>query len=128
VLLGVATGAMFGLTAALMARMSQSLSGGLPGIFTVWQTYAMVATGLAAMYLLQNALQAGTLVAVQPGLTLTDPVVSILWGVVVFHERVRGGVWLLAAGLAFGLVVVGTVSLSRSPLIHAARTGPATPT
>lgn len=125
VLLGVATGAMFGLTAALMARMSESLSGGLVGALTLWQTYAMVATGLTAMYLLQNALQAGTLVAVQPGLTLTDPIVSILWGVVVFHERVRGGdVWLLAAGLAFALIALGTVSLSHSPSIHAKRAGP----
>lgn len=123
-LLGVATGAMFGLTAALMTRMSESFSGGLVGILTVWQTYAMVATGLAAMYLLQNALQAGSLVAVQPGLTLTDPLVSILWGVVVFHEQVRGGVWLLAGALAFVLIGVGTVSLSHSSLIRGEPTGP----
>jgi len=126
VLLGVATGAMFGLTAALMARMSESLSGGLVGILTLWQTYAMVATGIAAMYLLQNALQAGNLVAVQPGLTLTDPIVSILWGVVVFHERVRDDdVWLLAAGLSFALIAAGTISLSHSPLIRGERAGPA---
>ncbi len=126
-LLGVATGATFGLTAAFMTRMSESAAGGLVAILTTWQTYAMVATGLAAMYLLQNALQAGTLVAVQPGLTLADPVVSILWGVLVFHEQVRGGTWLLAASLGFVLIGIGTMSLSHSPLIRASRSGPAPP-
>ncbi len=117
-LLGIATGAMFGVTAALMTRMSVALGHGLVGALTVWQTYAMVAAGAAAMFLLQNALQAGNLVVVQPGLTLTDPAVSIIWGVVVFHEQVSGGLWYLAAVAAGILLAIGTVSLSRSPLIH----------
>lgn len=122
-LLGVATGALFGLTAALMTRMSVAFAHGFLDAFTVWQTYAMILTGGAAMYLLQNALQAGSLVAVQPGLTLTDPVVSIVWGVVVFGEQVNGGLWFLLAVVAGGLLVVGTVRLSRSPLIHGQQGG-----
>ncbi|MST32261.1 hypothetical protein GHK86_05925 [Acidimicrobiaceae bacterium USS-CC1] len=117
-LLGVATGAMFGLTAALMTRMSVGFASGVVGALTMWQTYAMIATGGAAMYLLQNALQAGTLVAVQPGLTLTDPLVSIIWGVIVFHEHVNGGLWYLVAIVAGGMLILGTVWLSNSPLIH----------
>lgn len=122
-LLGVATGAMFGLTAALMTRMSVGFASGVAGALTMWQTYAMIATGGAAMYLLQNALQAGTLVAVQPGLTLTDPLVSIIWGVIVFHEHVNGGLWYLVAVVAGGMLILGTVWLSNSPLIHGQQQG-----
>ncbi len=76
----------------------------------------MVATGALAMYLLQNALQAGTLVAAQPGITLSDPVVSIAWGVVVFGEPVNTGWWLIGALAGAALIVSGTVALSRSPV------------
>ncbi|MHB1928473.1 MAG: DMT family transporter [Acidimicrobiales bacterium] len=117
-LLGVATGASFGLTAAFMSRMSEAFGGGFLSIFTVWQTYAMVVTGVAAMFLLQNALQAGTLVSVQPGLTLTDPMVSMAWGIGAFGEHVQGGLWYLGAVVAAVMILVGTVRLSHSPLIH----------
>jgi hypothetical protein len=40
----------------------------------------MSIASLASMWLLQNALHAGKLVAAQPGMTLLDPVVSIIWG------------------------------------------------
>ena len=117
-LLGVATGAGFGLTAAFMTGMSESLRHGLTAALSNWQTYAMVVSGIAAMWLLQNALQAGPLVVVQPGLTLTDPVVSILWGVVVFGERVHTGPVLVAAIAGGLLIVVGTHALSRSKLLQ----------
>jgi drug/metabolite transporter (DMT)-like permease len=117
-LLGVSTGALFGLTAAFMAGMSESLTRGPLLLVEAWQTWAMVATGVVAMYLLQNALSAGTLLVVQPGLTLTDPLVSILWGVLVFTEHVHTGVWLLPEIAGALLIAGGTISLSRSPLIH----------
>ena len=59
------------------------------------------------MFLVQSALN-GRLVAAQPALTLTDPVVSILWGVLVFGERVRTG-WFLALTVAGGLLIIGAV-------------------
>ena len=53
----------------------------------------------------------------QPGLTLTDAIVSILWGVLVFGEQVRTG-WFLALTVVGGLVMVGAVLvLARSPLL-----------
>ncbi|CAM5395662.1 hypothetical protein SBADM41S_05769 [Streptomyces badius] len=43
-----------------------------------WQLYA-AAAGVGALFLFQNALQAGSLVAVQPMLTLGDALISILF-------------------------------------------------
>jgi hypothetical protein len=36
-------------------------------------------------------MNAGGLLAAQPGMTLADPVLSVLWGVPAFHEGVRAG-------------------------------------
>ncbi len=115
--LAVAAGATFGLTAALMKAMTGTFSGGITGALASWQLYAMIAAGLAGMFLVQSALNAGRLVAAQPGLTLTDPVVSVLWGVLVFHERVRAG-WFLALAAAGALLIAGAVLvLARSSLL-----------
>jgi hypothetical protein len=74
------------------------LSGpGIGGVLTHWELYGMITTGVLGMLLLQSALNAGQLISAQPGLTLTDPIVSILWGVLVFGERVRTGWFVILA-------------------------------
>jgi len=120
-ILSVATGAGFGMTAALIKAVTEAFSrGGLIALVAGWELYAMIATGIGAMFILQSALNAGPLVAAQPGLTLTDPIVSILWGVLVFHEKVRSG-WFLSLTIVGGLVMVGAVLvLARSPLLSTA--------
>lgn len=115
--LAVGAGATFGLTAALMKGMTSAYSRGIGAVLTSWQLYAMIAAGVAAMFLVQSALNAGRLVAAQPGLTLSDPIVAIVWGVIVFHEQVRTG-WFVVMTVAGGLVIVGAVlTLARSPLL-----------
>ena len=116
-LLGVAAGATFGLTAALMKGMTRTFTQGFAVLFTSWQLYGMIAAGMLGMFLLQSAMNAGRLIAAQPGLTLSDPIVSILWGVFVFSERVRGG-WYIALAVIGGLVMAAAVVvLARSPLL-----------
>jgi hypothetical protein len=107
--LGAATGSM------------RALSGGIVGLLTAWPTYAMAVSGLAAVYPMQNALQAGRLVAAQPGISLLDFFVAILWGVLAFHERTNQGVLLVVADFGGAMVVAGAILLSRSPLLEAAR-------
>ncbi len=115
---GVAGGSAFGLTAALMKGMTDQYQHGFGAIFTSWQLYAMVATGALGMFLVQSALNAGRLIAAQPGLTLSDPIISILWGVLAFHERVRGGLFpLLFAALSTVLMAGAVFALARSPLL-----------
>lgn len=116
-LLGIAGGSAFGMTAALIKGMTQTLAGGVSGVMTSWQIYGMVAAGLFGMFLTQSAMNAGPLVAAQPGLTLSDPVVSVLWGVLVFGERVRGGWFAGAAALCAVVITVAVVALARSPLL-----------
>lgn len=121
--LGVAAGAAFGLTAALIKGMTTTFAGGFGALFTSWQLYGMIAAGAFGMFLVQSAMNAGRLLAVQPGLTLSDPVVSVLWGVLAFHEKVSGGIRAFLAVIC-GLAVAGAVvALARSPLLTAEAAG-----
>jgi drug/metabolite transporter (DMT)-like permease len=116
-LLAVAAGSTFGLTAALMKAMTRTLSGGIGHLLTDWPIYAMVASGVLGMFLTQSALNAGQLIAAQPGLTLSDPLVSVLWGVMAFHEQVRQDWWILGEVACAGVLVAGVVMLARSPAL-----------
>jgi EamA domain-containing membrane protein RarD len=64
--------------------------------------------------LVQAALHAGTLVAAQPGFTLMDPLVSVVWGVAVLGEHVRTGLSMAFAALGAAVVVVAVLLLARS--------------
>lgn len=116
-LLGVAAGATFGLTAALMKGMTDVYARGFAALFTSWQLYAMIAAGAAGLFLLQSAVNAGRLLAAQPGLTMADPIVSVLWGVVIFHEQVRSGWYAILAALTGLAMAAAVVFLARSPLL-----------
>jgi hypothetical protein len=111
---GVAAGSGFGLTASLMKLAVARLSAdGAAGLFSAWETYAMVVIGVASLGLVQAALNAGTLVAAQPGITLLDPLVSLLWGTVVIGEHTRTGPILVLAGLGAAVIAAGAVLLAR---------------
>lgn len=114
-LLGIGTGATFGLMSALISGAGAAYShGGFALLFTSWQTYAAVVVGPTSFFLLQSALQAGQLVASQPGFTLINPLTSVLWGVGVFGETIRGGGWFIVALVAAAGVVVATLLLLRA--------------
>lgn len=125
-LLGLAAACAYALTAALMKdAMARLDDGGVAALFTAWQLYATAVAGVGALFLLQNALQAGTLVAVQPCLTLGDALISILYGVTLFGEDLRTGWWVLPELLALALIAAGCVELARSPLASGNATAPA---
>jgi uncharacterized membrane protein len=122
-LLGIAAGACFALTAVFM---SAALADGLSvETFGRWQTYLVAVAGIAALVCLQEALRAGELVAVQPGVTLSDPVIAVVLGVFLFQESVRSGPWVVAEVLGAAAVVWGAVRLSRSPALADSEEDPA---
>ena len=122
--LGASAAMMFALTAALMKSATGELSGGGAVAFlTTWQLYATIVAGVAAVFLLQNAYQAGSLVAAQPAITVGDALVSLVLGVLLFEEDLRLGGWLALAIVGLALIVGGAVELSRSPLVAGVVTG-----
>jgi drug/metabolite transporter (DMT)-like permease len=113
--LGLAAACGYALTATLMKSAVAALPRGAAAFLGTWQLYATAAAGVGALFLLQNALQAGTLVAVQPPLTLGDALISSAYGVTIYGEVVRTGGWLLVVEIvAVIAVTLGCIQLSRS--------------
>ncbi|MEU3918594.1 DMT family transporter [Streptomyces sp. NPDC029004] len=114
---GAATAISYALTAALMKAAMHILDDdGIVAFFTAWQTYAFAAVGGGALFLLENAMQAGPLVASQPALTLGDATVSLALGITLYEEHVRSGWWLLPQLLGLVMIATGVFALARIPL------------
>ncbi|MFG2303204.1 DMT family transporter [Actinacidiphila glaucinigra] len=116
---GLSAAVCYALTAGLLKDATQVWdSDGAAAFFIAWQTYGFALVGVAAVFLLENAMQSGPLVASQPALTLGDATVSLVLGVTVFEEDLRGGWWLLPMLLGALLVVAGAFVLVRVPLVR----------
>lgn len=122
-LFGVAAGAASGLIAVLVKAVVVAFDGGFLAVIDTWQSWVLIAAAIGGFLLLQNALQAGRLAASQPGITLANPAVALVWGIGLFHEQTRTGWWLLGAGLGAALLASGAALLSRSPLLGAHQQG-----
>ncbi|MFF2134050.1 DMT family transporter [Streptomyces olivochromogenes] len=125
---GAAAAIGYALTAALIKDATHAWeTGGVTGFFLAWQTYAFAAAGVCALFLLQNAVQSGPLVASQPALTLGDALVSLVLGVTLYAERVRTGWWLIPETVGAALILYGAIQLARIPLTQVLITQPAAP-
>ena len=118
-LLGLAAACGYALTAALMKEAVAALNQGAAAFFGTWQLYGVAIAGVGSLFLLQNALQAGSLAASQPMLTVGDALVSITYGVLLFGEQLRLGWFLIPEIVALVLIVVGYVEIARSPVATA---------
>jgi hypothetical protein len=126
-LLGLAAACGYALTAALMKNAVSDADDGVVQFFTSWHIYAVAVAGVGSLFLLQNALQAGSLVASQPMLTVGDALISIAYGVTLYSERVRDGWWLVPEVVMLALIITGCVQIAKSPLASET-TGPVTKT
>lgn len=119
-LLAIATGVLYGITAALTKGVVTELDGGILGLVTTWETYALAAAAVGGTLLQQSAFQAGDLAASLPAITVGEPVVGVGIGLAVLGEQLQAGgaEWLVIA-VAVGLTVAATVALART----AARSG-----
>jgi drug/metabolite transporter (DMT)-like permease len=71
------------------------------------------------MFIASNAFRVGSLAAVQPGLTIADPIVASVLGVVLFGEKVDLSPAALAGeSLALIVIAVSVIFLSQSPLVQ----------
>jgi len=120
-LLGVAVGAIYASTAALLKALTNIALHGPVALFTSWQLYAVLLLGACGLLLNQLAFQAGPLAASLPAIATVDPLASIALGVVVYDEELRRSVGS-GFGLAILLVVLGVA------VIQLSRSGIATPT
>lgn len=113
-LLGGASGALYGVAVAFTKYVTDLFERGIPEVLGAWQTYALVAAGLVGVYLQQRAFQVGPLSASLPAMTIGEPVVAIFLGMTVLGERLQvAGVGLAVVLAAVVVMVATTIALSR---------------
>jgi drug/metabolite transporter (DMT)-like permease len=128
-LLGIATGLLFALSAALTKAVVDELGDGVFGVFATWHLYALAVVGYASMTLNQLALNTGALAPAVATSMAFDPIASVVLGVTLLdeslHETPLGAVATLAALAA---ALVGMAILARSQSREAAQPHPAAAT
>ncbi|WP_327115490.1 DMT family transporter [Nocardia sp. NBC_01730] len=114
-LLGAASGSLYGLAAALTSYVTGLFEHGLGHVVGAWQTWALVAAGVTGVYLQQRAFQAGPLAASLPAVTIAEPLAAAFLGLAVLDERFRTNtVGLVVTGLAVLVMCATAIALSRS--------------
>lgn len=104
VALGVTAGTVFALSAALVKTWGAILgAGGLPALATSWELWTALGCGLVGVLLSQAAFQCGALGGPLGAMMVTDPVIGVSLGGIVFGESFATG--LLAAAQIAGLVL-----------------------
>jgi drug/metabolite transporter (DMT)-like permease len=128
-LLGIATGLLFALSAALTKAVVDELDDGVFHVFATWHLYALAVVGYAAMTLNQLALNTGALAPAVATSMAFDPITSVVLGVTLLdeslHETPLGAVATVAALAA---ALIGMALLARSQSRDAAEPQPATAT
>ena len=111
-----ATALIWALEATFIKAAADVLvAGGVSALLTTWPLYALVGCGGIGLLTEQAALHVGPLKISQPIIVIVDPIASILLGVVLYHERlVTSGATITLAAIAFLIVAVGVVSMTRS--------------
>lgn len=114
-LLGVAVGLLFGATAALTKSVVSLLDEGIGVVLSSWETYALAVAIIGGTYLQQVAFQAATLSSSLPAATVLEPVMAVVIGVTVLHERLQiDGFHEITIALSVIGMTTATIVLSRA--------------
>jgi drug/metabolite transporter (DMT)-like permease len=114
VLLAVVSGALWGLFAVLTKGVVDRLDDGILALLKTPELYAWVVVAIAATAWQQSSFRAGSLTASLPTMTVTEPIVGSVLGVVVLGEALRPGEagWLTLV-VAVAVMVFATAALAR---------------
>jgi drug/metabolite transporter (DMT)-like permease len=126
---GTVAGILYGISATLMKPVVENLheNGGV-AVLESWELWVMAVTGIVGFYLQQVSLATGRLVTSVATVSVANPVVSVLLGVLVLQERLdRPPDWhavLAVGGLALALLgAVVVTSASEEEAEEKATTG-----
>jgi drug/metabolite transporter (DMT)-like permease len=115
---GTIAGILYGVSATLMKPVVEQLhTDGAASVLGGWEVWIMAIGGLGGFYVQQISLATGKLVTSVATVSVTNPVVSVMLGVLVLEERLdQPPAWhvvLAIAGLALallGAVLIASVS------------------
>jgi drug/metabolite transporter (DMT)-like permease len=116
---GTAAAVSFALCAGFMKSTTILLShDGVVHLFAHFEPYAVAVSGLAGLFLAQNAFHAGPITASQASLVIVDPIASIVIGVGLFNDQLRNSDPALGLdAVALLIMSLGLLILCHSPLM-----------
>ena len=116
---GIATGVVYSFTAVLTKSTVDLLDNGVGALFSHWQVYVLLAASAVALLVNQSAFQAGHVAASLPAISVTNPVLASIFGIVMFGETLaaHGSPAVSVTILSIAAMVIGTLALARSPLV-----------
>jgi drug/metabolite transporter (DMT)-like permease len=102
---GVISGILFGVSACLVKPTLEALhDGGVSETLSQWELYAMAITGIVAFVVQQISLSAGFLATSVATVSVSNPIVAIAIGTMLFDERLSRPAWHVVVAI-FGLVL-----------------------
>ena len=113
-LLGVAAGALFGVSDVAIKWLTEAAPGPLLGLISPWTLTALIA-GVIAFYASARSLQIGKAVEVIALTSVAANLSAIFGGIVVFHEPIGSGAFEIGARLLAFCFVIAGAALMPSP-------------
>jgi drug/metabolite transporter (DMT)-like permease len=110
---GTVAGVLFGLSSALTKPTLNYLHESVGTMLSHWECYALAAAGVLGFVLQQVSLGTGRLAPSVATVSVANPLVGILIGILLLDERLsRPGWHILVAVVGLGLALVGAVVIS----------------
>ena len=110
---GTVAGILFGLSSSLAIPTLDYLHQSVGTMLSHWECYALAAAGLLGFVVQQVSLGTGRLAPAVATVSVANPVVSVLIGIVLLDERLSRPAWhVLVAVIGLGLTFVGAIVIS----------------
>jgi drug/metabolite transporter (DMT)-like permease len=110
---GTAAGMLFGLSAALTKPTVEMLHEGIDVVLSHWELYALAVAGGLGFVLQQVSLGTGRLAPSVATVSVANPVVGILIGIVLLEERLSRPAWhVVLAVIALVVALLGAIVIS----------------
>jgi drug/metabolite transporter (DMT)-like permease len=115
-LFGVASGVLYGTSACLVKPTITMLGdGGVSEVLTNWEFYAMALAGILAFILQQISLSEGFLATSVATVSVANPIVSVIIGILLFNETLSDPAWhKVIAWIGLGLGLLGAIMLTKA--------------
>jgi drug/metabolite transporter (DMT)-like permease len=110
---GTVAGILFGLSSALTKPTLDFLHESVGTMLSHWECYVLAVAGVLGFVLQQVSLGTGRLAPSVATVSVANPIVGILIGILLFDERLsRPGWHIVVAVIGLGLALVGAVVIS----------------
>jgi drug/metabolite transporter (DMT)-like permease len=117
-LIGGGAGVLFGLQDALTRYCLHWISRDFTHLALSWQPYVLLVIAVYGLVLAQSAYEAGSLTAALPPMTVGEPVIGMLIGMLALNEQLNNApIDLFWEALGAASMIWGTWMLARSPLV-----------